>query len=117
LTEDCYWEGRTDIDASASVVGGRFDYRDFLSVRGSATSSSRPTATTSDEDDVVLVGKLDWGHLGRVERSRDLVRCVRNRLGDGEKKAKKNLGEPLERGQLTLLAREEMESQRWDVLG
>jgi len=28
----------------------------------------------------------------------------------------KNLGESLERGQLTLLAREEMESQGWDVL-
>jgi len=54
-----------------------------------------------------------------VECSRDLVRCARSGLRDGGKKEKKrkNLGESLKRGQLTLLAREETESQGWDVLG
>jgi len=86
----------SDVDASASVVRGGFDYRDFLSVRGGTTCSSRTTTTTSNKDDVILVGELDRGHLGRVKRSGDL-------------------GESLERGQLMLLAREEMESQRWGV--
>lgn len=54
----------SDVDASATVVRGGFDDCDFLSVRGSATSSSRATAATSNEDDVVLFSKLDWGHLG-----------------------------------------------------
>jgi len=43
---------------------------------------------------------------------------VRSESNDGKEKEEKiNLGESLERGQLTLLAREETESQGWDVLG
>jgi len=71
-------EARTDVNASASVVRGGLDYRDFLSVRGGATSSSRATAATPNEDDVVFIGKLDWGHFGRVERPRDLAGRVRS---------------------------------------
>lgn len=55
---------QTDVDAGASVMSGGFDDRDLLSIRGSATSSSGTTATASDEHDVVLFGKLDWGHPG-----------------------------------------------------
>jgi len=64
---------RTDVDAGASVVRGGFDNRDLLSVRSSATSSSGAPATAPNEDDVVLFGNLDWGHLGRVECSGDLI--------------------------------------------
>ena len=90
-------EVRTDVDAGASVVRGRLDDRDFLSVRGGATSSSRATATASNEDDVVLFGKLDWGHLGRVECSRNLVGRVRGQAERGGKEKRKTW-ESLRRG-------------------
>lgn len=80
---------RTDVDASTSVVRGRFDDRDFLSVRGGATSSSRTAAATSNEDNVVLIGKLDWSHLGRVKCSGDLFWCVSEETGKGKKGKKK----------------------------
>ena len=57
-------ETRTDVDAGASVVWGFFDDCDFLSIRSGATGTSRTTATTTDEDDVVSFVKLDRGHLG-----------------------------------------------------
>ena len=103
-------EARTDVNAGASVIRGGFNYRHFLPVRSGATGPSGATASTTNKDDVVFIGKLDWGHSGRVERSRDLVGRVRSGVKRWGKQ-KKNLGESLERGQLTLLAREEVESQ------
>jgi hypothetical protein len=78
------WGIQTDVDAGASVMSGGFDDRDLLSVRGSATSSSGATTTASNEHDVVLFGKLDWGHPGRVECSRDLAKCAREGWVGGE---------------------------------